>query len=104
MKQACDFYERLGFKATYGGADADFTSFKVGTQAHINLVVRGMNFSTSHFSMMLLDANIATAKLYRASPLLILDRVQRQHLSRRNPISACCYLITQQFNSIYRPL
>lgn len=41
MDRSVDFYERMGFTITYGGKDSDFTSFKIGTNAHINLVVRG---------------------------------------------------------------
>lgn len=37
MARAVRFYEVLGFKRAYGGEDAPFTSFRVGT-GHLNLI------------------------------------------------------------------
>lgn len=38
MARSTAFYESLGFKASYGGAESDFTTFDVGDQ-HLNLVL-----------------------------------------------------------------
>jgi catechol 2,3-dioxygenase-like lactoylglutathione lyase family enzyme len=39
MRRAVDFYLRLGFSVLHGGADGDFTSFKVGG-GYLNLALR----------------------------------------------------------------
>jgi catechol 2,3-dioxygenase-like lactoylglutathione lyase family enzyme len=36
MARSIDFYQRLGFELLYGGADAEFTSFRVGP-GYLNL-------------------------------------------------------------------
>lgn len=38
MARAVAFYRGLGFELDYGGADAAFTSFRVGRSAHLNLI------------------------------------------------------------------
>jgi catechol 2,3-dioxygenase-like lactoylglutathione lyase family enzyme len=40
MARAAGFYRALGFEFRYGGEDADFTSFMVGT-GHLNLIAQG---------------------------------------------------------------
>lgn len=39
MGRAVEFYLALGFRLRYGGADASFTSFRIG-ENHLNLVLR----------------------------------------------------------------
>ncbi len=39
MARAVAFYEAAGFELKYGGPEADFTSFRVGT-SHVNLALR----------------------------------------------------------------
>jgi catechol 2,3-dioxygenase-like lactoylglutathione lyase family enzyme len=38
MARAVRFYRALGFPLAYGGEDAGFTSFTVGTDGHLNLI------------------------------------------------------------------
>ncbi len=38
MSRSTEFYRSLGFEPSYGGPDADFTSFAVGDQ-HLNLIL-----------------------------------------------------------------
>ncbi len=37
MAGSVGFYDALGFELAYGGADADFTSFRVGPSSYLNL-------------------------------------------------------------------
>jgi catechol 2,3-dioxygenase-like lactoylglutathione lyase family enzyme len=39
MPRAVDFYRRLGFDVLHGGAEGDFTSFRVG-EGYLNLALR----------------------------------------------------------------
>jgi catechol 2,3-dioxygenase-like lactoylglutathione lyase family enzyme len=39
MRRAVDFYGRLGFEVLHGGAEGDFTSFRVGG-GYLNLALR----------------------------------------------------------------
>ncbi len=39
MEQAVRFYQTLGFDVTYGGAEDNFTSFRVGT-GYLNLIAQ----------------------------------------------------------------
>jgi catechol 2,3-dioxygenase-like lactoylglutathione lyase family enzyme len=39
MARSVDFYTALGFETKYGGATADFTSFRAG-EGHLNLALR----------------------------------------------------------------
>src|SRR5690606_38304415 len=38
MARAVAFYRALGFALDYGGEAADFTSFRIGAEAHLNLI------------------------------------------------------------------
>ena len=40
MPRSVRFYEALGFERLYGGEDADFTSYRVGSGGYLNLDAR----------------------------------------------------------------
>jgi catechol 2,3-dioxygenase-like lactoylglutathione lyase family enzyme len=65
MPRAVDFYQRLGFTILHGGADGEFTSFRVG-DGYLNLALRpgyvaGTPWGRTIFYVSDVDALYATA-------------------------------------------
>ncbi len=48
MAGSVGFYDAMGFELAYGGADADFTSFRVGPSSYLNLQLDPQWVAPSH--------------------------------------------------------